>query len=57
MPETFLFLYGIGEFRLKAIKSSFLAQGVVQRIHGHTGRVFPNAMVKQDVKDVVTFIL
>ena len=55
--KTFLFVHGIGEFRLKAIKSSFLAQGVVQRVHRHTGRVVPNAMVRQDVEEVVKFIL
>ena len=54
--KTFLFLHGISEFRLKAIKSSFVAQ-VVQQIHGHTGRVVPNAMVRQDVEEVVEFIL
>ena len=55
--KTFLFLHGVGEFRLKAIKSSFLAQGVVLRIHGHTGRVVANAMVQHDVEEVVKFIL
>ena len=55
--KTFLFVHGIAEFRLKAVKGSFLSQGVVLRVHGHTGRIFSNTMVEHDVEEVVKFIL
>lgn len=55
--KTFLFLHGIGEFRLRAIKASYLSQGMVPRVHGLTGRVPSNAFVLEDIMNIVKFIL
>ena len=55
--KTFFFLHGIGEFRLRATKSSYLSQGMVSRVHGHTGHVPPNALVLEDMQNIVKFIL
>ena len=41
--RTFLFLHDIGDFRLKAIRAQYIREGLVPRVHGHTGRVAPNA--------------
>ena len=55
--NTFLFLHGVGSCRLKAIKSHYLANGLVPRRHGNTGRVPSNALSLEDVQHVVHFIL
>ena len=55
--KTFLFLHNIGEFRLKAIKAQYLAEGLVPRIHGHSGRIAPNALVLEHVQSIVTFVM
>ena len=55
--KTFLFLHGIGKYRLRAIKDSYLSQGMVPRIQGRTGRVPPNAFILEDIQDIVKFIL
>ena len=47
--KTFLFLHGIGEFRFKAVKSSYLAEGMVPHVHKHTGLVSHNTLVPWDV--------
>jgi len=52
-----LFLHGIGEFRLKAIKASYLAHGLVPQVHGHTGRISPNALVLQDIWKILSFVM
>ena len=54
---TFLFLHDIGDFRLRAIRAHYLSEGLVPRIHGHTGRTAPNALVLEDVRGIITFIL
>ena len=54
--KTFLFLHDIGDFRLRSIKAHFLSQGLVPRIHGHTGRTAPNALVLEEVKGIITFV-
>ena len=55
--KTFLFLHNIGEFHLKAIKAQYLAEGLVPRIHGHSGRIAPNALVLEHVQSIVTFVM
>ena len=55
--STFLFLHNIGEFRLKAIRARYLSEGLVPRIHGHSGRTAPNALVLEDVRGIITFIM
>ncbi len=53
---TFLFLHGIGEYRLKAIKARYLSDGLVPRVHGHTGRTPWNALVREDVEHIISFV-
>ena len=55
--NTFLFLHGVGSYRLKATKSHYLANGLVSRRDGNTGRVPRNALSLEDVQHVVQFIL
>ena len=55
--NTFLFLHDIGNFRLKAIRAHYLSEGLVPRIHGHTGRTAPNALVLGDIKGLITFVM
>ena len=42
---------------MRAVKSSYLSLGMVPRVHGHTGRVPPNAFVLEDMQNIVKFIL
>ena len=42
--KTFLFLHKIGKARLQDLRSHYLSNGLVPRLHGHTGRVAPNAL-------------
>jgi len=55
--KTFLFLHGIGEFRFKAVKGNYLAEGMVPRVHKHTGRVSHNALVLGDIQTIMQFIM
>jgi len=55
--KTSLFLHGNGEFRLKAIKASYLAHGLVPRVRGYTGRISPNALVMQDIRNILRFFM
>ena len=55
--NTFLFLNKIGEFRPKALKSHYLSEGFVPRIHGHTGRRVPNALDPEDVRGIIEFVM
>ena len=52
--RTFLFLHDIGDFRLKAIRAQYIREGLVPRVHGHTGRV---ALVLEEVKGILTFVM
>ena len=52
--RAFLFLHDIGDFHLKAIRAQYVAEGLVPRVHGHTGRVAPNA---EEVKGIITFVM
>ena len=55
--RTLLFLRDIGDFRLKAIRAQYVREGLVPRVHGHTGRVAPNALVLEEVKGIITFVM
>ena len=55
--RTFLFLHDIRDFRLKAIRAQYVSEGLVPRVHGHTGRVAPNALVLDEVKGIITFVM
>jgi len=54
---TFLFLHNMGEYRLKTIKVKYLADGLVPRIHGHTGRIPHHSLVHKDVECIISFII
>ncbi len=55
--KTFLFLHGIGDFRMRAIKTSYLSQVLVPRVHGHTGRIAPRSLILEDVRNMVKFVM
>ena len=55
--KTFLFLHDIGDFRLRALRAQYLSEGLVPRVHGHTGRTAPNALVLDDVKGIISFVM
>ena len=55
--KTFLFLHDIGDFRLRAIRAHYTSEGLVPRTHGHTGRTAPNALVLEDVKNIIQFVM
>ena len=46
-----------GEFRFRALKIHYLIEGLVPRIHGYAGRTAPNALVLEDVRGTVLFVL
>ena len=50
--RTFLFLHDTGDSCLKAIRAQYITEGLVPRVHGHTGRVEPNALVLDEVKGI-----
>ena len=52
--RTFLFLHDIGDFRLKAIRAQYVREGLVPRV---CGRVAPNALVLEEVKSIITFVM
>ena len=54
--QTFLFLHTMGCWRFKAIKASYLVNGVVARVHGNTGKWKLGLSLKQ-IQDIVQFIL
>ena len=41
-------------FRLKAIMAQYVREGLVPRVHG---RVAPNALVLEEVKGIITFVM
>ena len=55
--NTFLFLHKIGKFCLDAIKSRYVTEGMVPHIHGHSGRTAPNALVLEDVRCILQFVM
>ena len=55
--KTFMFLHKIGKSRLQDLRDNYLTHGLVPRLHGHTGRVAPNALVLDEVQAIITFVL
>ena len=55
--QTHLPLHDIGDFHLKAIRAQYVSEGLVPRVHGHTGCVSPNALVLDEVKGIITFVM
>ena len=54
--NTYNFLHGIGNHRVKAVKQSYLQNGLTVRIHGNTGRTPHNALSFQQISNIVKFI-
>ena len=54
---TFLFLHSVGDFCLRAIKAHYLKEGIIPRIHGLVGRPTYNALVLEDVRGIILFVL
>ena len=56
--KTFLFLHAMGYSRFKAIKASFVANGVVARVHGNKGKSRrKDKLTLKQIQDVVQFIM
>ena len=55
--KTFLFLHKIGKARLQDLRSSYLSNGLVPRLHGHTGRVAPNALNMEALQRIIAFVM
>ena len=55
--KTFLFLHRIREFRFKAVKGSYMAEGMVPHVHKRAGHVFHNALLTGDIKTIIQFVL
>ena len=54
--DTFLFIHAITLKYLKAIRSWYLQNGLVPRVHGNTGRRPPHAFDHSVIKAIVQFI-
>ena len=56
--KTFLFLHTMGYTRFKAIKASFMANGVVARVHGNKGKSHrKDRLTLKQIQDVIQFIM
>ena len=56
--KTFLFLHAMGYSRFKAIKASFVANGVVARVNGNKGKSRrKDKLTLKQIQDVVQFIM
>ena len=56
--KTFLFLHAMGYSHFKAIKASFVANGVVARVHGNKGKSRrKDKLTLKQIQDVVQFIM
>ena len=54
--STYNFLHGIGNHQAKAVKQSYLQNGLAVRTHGNTRRIPHNALSFQQISNIVTFI-
>lgn len=54
--KTFLFVYGIGKYRLENLKAHLKRHGVVPRTHANTARLPKNALAHETLNRTVTFI-
>ena len=55
--KAFLFLHCMSDMRFKSIKASYLANGVVARVHGNKGRSRKTGLSLKEIQDVVQFIV
>ena len=54
--KTFLFVYGIGKFRLDNLKTHLKKHGVMPRTHANTARLPKNTLAHETLNRTVTFI-
>ena len=54
--KTFMFMHGIGGWRMRALKATMLERGIVQRVHGNTKRLPYNTLSFGGTRRVVVFI-
>ena len=52
-----MFLHKIGKARLQDLRSHYLSNGLVPRLHGHTGRVGPDALNMEAVQRIIAFVM
>ena len=55
--KTFLFLHGVGYWRFKAIKASYLVNGPCSRRRGNKGRSTKLELSLKEIEEVVQFIM
>ena len=55
--KTFLFLHCMSDMRFKSIKASYLANGVVPRVHGNKGKSRKVGLSLKEIQDIVQFIM
>ena len=55
--KTFLFLHTMGYRRFKAIKASYMTNGVVARVHGNKGKRKKTGLSLKQIQDIVQFIM
>ena len=53
---TYNFLHGVGNSRVKAIRKSYLHDGLTPRIHGNAGRYPHNALTYIQISNMIKFI-
>lgn len=53
---TYNFLHGVGNHRVKAVKQSYLQNGLSPRSHGNAGRSSHNALSYTQINNIVKFI-
>ena len=54
--KTFMFMHGIGGWRMRALKSTMLERGIVQRVHGNTKWLPHNTLSFEGTQRVVAFV-
>ena len=54
--KTFMFMHGIGGWRMRALKATMLERGIVQRVHSNTKRLPHNTLSFDKTQRVVPFI-
>ena len=54
--KTFLFVYGIGKYRLENLKAHLKRHGIAPRTHGNTARLPKNALAHETLNRAVTFV-
>ena len=54
--KTYSFLHDVGNHRVKAIRQSYLQNGLTPRCHGNSGRSSHNALTYKQIEYIIKFI-